>query len=318
MHRDKMGSAAMNNSLSDLLDDMDLAAPDSKVREGFTVSTIDSIKKSSTVKKTRRGATKKESSKRGSKAILAPEVEKRMENSLSDLFDSANLQSPKKNLECLTVATMDSMGRKEKKTGTSTPKRSKRGGKKKESVELKSSKVDLERSLTDMLTDEDEDDDDYEPRSIPKESLTVSTIDSVQREKGKASSLVKKVSKRGCKKSEVLSLSLKGGPAPAPLTLGSSLGKLGGTPRDFGRHADDNDTFCGLGTVGDKELARGSPNRTKSPAKTKIAPPPMKARMNNIPSSFRMSSNDDSDSDDEEDLFQGFSGSNPFRPTSHR
>jgi hypothetical protein len=217
---------------------------------------------------------------------------------------------------------MDSISHKDKKACPT--KKSKRGSKK---TEEKTKKTSLENSLSDMLIDDDDDD---EPRSQAKESLTVSTKDSLQREKEKSSSPhLKKSSKRGGKRSSssknedpTTSLSLKGSPAPAPPTLGATLSKLGGPQRDFGRHADDNDTFCGLGTVGEKELARGShaskPN-TLSPKKTKIiAPPPVvKPRVQAMPSPFMMSSNDDSDSEDEEDLFQGFSGSNPFRMPSY-
>lgn len=341
MHRESMNST-MNNSLCDMLDGMDLVSPGASAKEGNTVSTKDSIRKSSSLKKTKRG-TKKESSKRDMTMLVAhPEADGGMENSLSDLLNCGeHLKSPQqKTKESLTVSTMDSIAKKDKKE--SVPKKSRRGGKKSEGqteMPEKPKKSDLGSSLSDLLVDDD--DDDYEPSRKSKESLTVSTMDSIQREKEKSSSSSsKKSSKRGGKKSSSTStstststnkdgsssLSLRGGPAPsATPTLGATLSKLGGPQRDFGRHADDNDTFCGLGTVGEKELSRGSPSKSNaassSPKKTKIQAPPMKPKGKAMAASpFMMSSNnDDSDSEDEEDLFQGFSGAsnNPFRMPSY-
>jgi hypothetical protein len=361
----------MNSSLSDMLGGVDQGSPQPKVKEGNTLATQDSIRKSS-VKKSKRG-TKKESSKKD-KTLLSPEDDGNMENSLSDLLN-CGMSYPTKKIDELssTTHTMDSIVHSKKKeskvtkskrsgtkaegstkknldsslsdmfandcddeprsqvkesVGVSTKdsiqrdkiKKSKRSGKKPEET---TKKANLENSLSDLLDGDDDDDDDEEPRSRARESLTVSTKDSIQREPEKASSLLKKASKRGGKRTESkegsTSLSLRGGPAPAPPSLGSTLGKLGGHPRDFGRQADDDDTFCGLGTVGESELARGTgKNSSNSPKKTKIALPPVKAFMKAAPSPFMMSSNDNSDSEDEEDLFQGFSGSNPFRMPSYQ
>lgn len=357
-------NSSMNNSLSDMLGGVDQGSPQSKAKEGNTLCTQDSIRRS-TVKKSKRG-TKKDSSKK-SITLLSSEEECNMDNSLSDLLNFGGMSPPTTFKDGLTMTThtMDSIDKSKKKVSSlkkgmrsrkkpeknadldsslsdmlanddeprnnvresisvSTKdsiqrdkvKKSKRFGK----TEATSKKVNLENSLSDLLEDEDDDDDDALSRCRARESLTVSTKDSIQQEKEKASSALKKLSKRGGKRSEnkvsSTSLSLRGGPAPAPPSLGSSLSKLGGNPRDFGRKADDDDTFCGLGTVGEAELTRGSKS-SNSPKKVKIAVPPLKSKLKAVPSPFMMSSNDNSDSDDEEDLFQGFSGSNPFRMPSY-
>lgn len=174
----------------------------------------------------------------------------------------------------VTVATMDSMGEKPKKK-----KKSKRGAKKTDVNKLSA-------SLSDLLMDDEEED---EARlSTPTDSLTVNTRDSME-----GSSQKPKKSKRGGKKKK------------KDLTsLGSVLNNLDG-PRDYGRDSDDNDTFCGLGTVGEKELKKLS----NSPKKTKIVSP---LRSTPQPFSMMRMGDDDSDEDEEEDLFQGFDN-NPFR-----
>jgi hypothetical protein len=204
------------------------------------------------------------------------------------------MASSKKNKESATV--LDTLARMDK---DSTPKRSSKGSSRKSEGKTekpeksekpaKSEKPkNLRTSLTDMLVLDDDDSDD-DPGFDAKDCMTVSTMDSIERQKDKSGSSTKRSSKRGTKK-------------PAP-SLGSTLGTLGGKQRDFGRHADDNDTFCG----------EAEPKSKSAPKNTKPAPL-MKAKPKTMASPFMMPSNDDSDSD-EEDLFEDFSGAsnNPFR-----
>jgi hypothetical protein len=212
------------------------------------------------------------------------------------------MTSPKKNKESATV--LDTLARMDQ---DSIPKRTSKGSSKrsegktekperreksvekpKKSEPKKSEPKNLRTSLTDMLVIDDDDSDDEPRRGSKDNCMTVSTMDSMQ--KGKDKSGTKRSSKRGSKK-------------PAP-SLGSTLGSLGGKKKDFGRHADDNDTFCG----------EAEPKSSSSAKNTKIAAPLMQPKKKSMASPFMMPSNDDSDSD-EEDLFEDFSGAsnNPFR-----
>ena len=322
----------MNNSLSDLLDGMDDGFADSQpfCNEGATVMTKDSIgsptkKKAGTLKKTKRGHKKKDA-----KADQQSE-EPSSEHLLSGLLSSPQKSKKKMNDDCMTVSTMDSVHREK---NSSKPK-SKRGGKKKSSSTNDSSS-NLETGLSDLLCDAEGDDDDAPSSShkrVPRECGTVGTLDSVERHKhqgiggggGGSSSKATSRSKRGGRRSSgnANSLSLNGGPPPAhPPSLTGALNKLGGRPKDFGRQADDADTFCGLGTVGESELAKAplhkSPKSSKSPRKAKIAVPSPRNRASGnaaaaAPKPFmNMNNDDDDDSEEEEDLFEGF-GANPFR-----
>ena len=235
-----------------------------KVKDSCTISTQDSLQKK-----------EKKSSKRGGKKSKSKKTTS-LEASLSNL-SMDDVESPTKQTDAPTVATADSRVQKEKK--------SRRGAKKK-------ALADLETSLTELLTDEEE------PESpTVRESFTVSTLDSLDK------NALSGRSRRGAKKSS---------------NLGSVLGKLEG-PKDFGRDCDDNDTFCGLGTVGEKELAK-SPKSRKSPGvkKTKIVSPRQKKYSGGggaaVFGNMMMPSND-SDSE-EEDLFESFE-SNPFRVPYH-
>ena len=248
-------NASLNNSLSDLLDMMEPESDLPLPKESCTISTKDSKITSKKKKKTKRGNKKL--------AMSMPALDFKTSND-----------------DVGTVATMDSMEEKAKKK-----KKSKRGGKKKDMNKLSA-------SLSDLLVDEEEEDD--EPRiSTPAESLTVNTLDSMEGKYGQK----EKKSKRGGKKKK-----------KEPTSLGSVLNKLDG-PKDYGRDSDDNDTFCGLGTVGEKELRKLS----NSPKKTKIVSP---LRSTPQPFSMMRMGDDDSDEDEEEDLFQGFDN-NPFRKPSY-
>jgi hypothetical protein len=337
-----MNGTRTNTSLS-MLGSMD-SGPRAAFKEGNTIATEDSMTRnqnsmsslSATNQKSRRGA-KKETSR----GMLEPADDNQggMENSLSDLFSVSSgdylfTSGDNNNREGATVSTMDSLARKE--SFNASQKLSRRGGKKNDNSSAtlfdKPKKSDMEKSLSDLLIDDDADEDD--DRHGSRESLTIVTKDSLQKAKeDTAPGSSRTTSKRGGRKvarsysKEDLSssLGLRGGhsstPAPPP-SLSATLGKLGGPPRDFGRQADDNDTFCGLGTVGEKELARGSPNKNAaSPTKTKItmAPTRSKAIGKAAPSPFSRSSNDDDSDSEDEDLFQGFSGAsnNPFRMPAH-
>jgi hypothetical protein len=328
-----MNGTRKNTSLSMLrsLDSGRRAA----VKEGNTLATEDSLTRNHNsssdlgVQKTRRGAKRETSNARG---MLDPVPDNRgsPENSLSDLFsvnsgDYLFTSGDKK--ESATVSTRDSLVKKES-FSASQKLGSRRGGKKSDPIPDKTPKrADLERSLSDLLVDDDDDEDDESGRHSSRESLTIVTKDSLQKAKENTNSKAnskrggRKVTRSYSKEDLSSSLGLRGCPAPPP-SLSASLGRLGGAPKDYGRQADDNDTFCGLGTVGEKELARGSPkNNVASPTKTKITMAPTRSKLVNhaLPSPFaRSSNNDDSDSDDE-DLFQGFSGAsnNPFRMPAH-
>jgi len=328
----------MNNSLSDLLDGMDDGFADSQpfCNEGATVMTKDSVgrdslatkdsikspmrKKAGTLKKTKRGHKKKDA--KADQQLEEPSSE----HLLSGLLSSPQKSKKKMNDDCMTVSTMDSVHREKH---SSKPK-SKRGGKKKSSSNNDSGS-NLEAGLSDLLCDDDDDAPSTSHKRVPRECGTVSTLDSVERHKQQGSggsgnsSKATSRSKRGGRRSSGNgnSLSLNGGPPPAhPPSLSGALDKLGGRPKDFGRQADDADTFCGLGTVGESELAKAplhkSPKSSKSPRKAKIAVPSPRSRASSnaaaaAPKPFmNMNNDDDDDSEEEEDLFEGF-GANPFR-----
>lgn len=241
-----------------------------------TVSTMDSIdREKSTSRTTKRGGKK-----------TAVQGKSDLERSLSGLdFDDDNVCNLKNmSSDCHTVSTMDSID-KEK----SSSKPLKRGGKKSNMQ----GKSDLERSLSELNVVED--DNKYTKPKVESDCQTVSTMDSLHREKSSG-----KPSKRGGKKTELA--------APQQpfekmkcASLTSSLSKLGGPPRDFGRHADDNDTFCDVGDESGK-------------SKNKVAVPHVQPFMKSSP--FTKTGNDDSDSEDE-DLFASFPGKNPFRLATH-
>jgi hypothetical protein len=263
----------MNTSLSDMLDGMELS-PKAKSKESLTIATKDSIRKKAS-------ASAIKLSKRGAKKGMPGLEENSLEHSLSDLMNTKSYvkASPK---ESMSVFTTDSLGKKPKEG--STPKRSKRGGKRSENG-------DMERSLSDLLCDENERESTTNATGKARESLTVNTMDSIQREKMDG----RKTSKRGGRK-PTPSSSDGSSCKKMSTTLSSTLGKLGGPPKDFGRHADDNDTFCDAPT-------------------SKMAAPPSTLRgSGKLTSPFGPTNEDTSDSDDDEDLFASFSGgSNPFR-----
>ena len=325
-------NASLNNSLSDLLE-----GTDDKVQafdhDGATIVTKDSMSspmKKKTVKN-KRGSKKKKASKSTvpqepshesslSELLSSPKkgTSKSHENSLSQLLSSPS-KSPRRN-DCMTVVTMDSMGHKDKQV----KRKSKRGGKKKNSSNNNNnndSKGNLESSLSDLLGDAEDDDYDDAPgqNRLPRESGTVSTLDSMERHRQGGNS-GKSPTRRGGKRNVGgdNSLSLFGGPAPTapPVSLGGALGKLGGRPKDFGRQADDNDTFCGLGTVGESELKKAPLHKTTK------ATSPLRAKVNRVKAvhapkpAFTMSNDGDDDSEEEEDLFEGF-GANPFRKPTY-
>jgi hypothetical protein len=223
------------------------------------------------------------SSKRGGKKNIA-NAKSDLERSLSGLdFDDENICNLKTvPSDCHTVSTMDSID-KEK----SSSKPLKRGGKK---INVQG-KSDLERSLSGLNL---EDDNFYNTAKEGNDVQTVSTMDSLHREKSAT-----KQSKRGGKKSD-LSSSHQPYEKVRSASLTVSLSKLGGPPRDFGRKADDNDTFCDDGGKG--EIFK---RKVEAPL---IQPFIMK--------SSTTTDNDDSDSEDE-DLFSGFPGTNPFRLATH-
>lgn len=366
-------TSQMNNSLSDLLESMDgdfngnnndAAAFSPFCKEGETVMTKDSLggtwqsfgtpQDSAEVSPKKKLPAKKKATKRGAKKkdkkAAAEGAEEHgaggglsLGNTLSHLPDA---QRHHHGADAPTVATMDSVQNKHKGNGKSP--RSRRGGKRntvnknRNSINNSSS---LETSLSEMLHDPDQDDDDdddndFAPVRHPRESGTVDTLDSAQRHKYNSTGSGGRT-KRGSKRGG--DLSLTGGPAPHALgggaagaggCLAGALDKLGGKPRDFGRQADDNDTFCGLGTVGERELrkqplSKQSPTRKNNngggsgsggKAKSKvILPSPSssggkKKSTPPAPKPFMMclSNDDDDDSEEEEDLFQDF-GANPFR-----
>lgn len=237
-----------------------------------TVSTMDSIdREKSSSRTTKRGG--KKSSVQGKSDL---------ERSLSGLnFDDDNVCNLKNVAnDCHTVSTMDSID-KEK----SLSKPLKRGGKK----STMQGKSDLERSLSGL---DFEDDNKFNATKVANDCQTVSTMDSLHRDKSNT-----KPSKRGGKKNEVVSTQPPHEKVKTS-SLTSSLSKLGGPPRDFGRHADDNDTFCDV----IDDTTRG-----------KLSIPPIQPFMK----SSAFSNNDDSDSDDDEDLFASFPGKNPFRLATH-
>ena len=277
-----------------------------------TVSTMDSIEREKSSTKT---------SKRGGKKSTVSGGKSDLERSLSGLdFEDDNVCNLKNaaanNNDCHTISTMDSMD-KEK----SFSKPSKRGGKK-SSVP---GKFDLERSLSEL----DCGDDDAllfhtTATILENDSRTVSTMDSLQRDK-----ITKKPSKRGSKKNDVVVSTITTISKPQPYeklkpsstSLSSSLSKLGGPPRDFGRHADDNDTFCDVGGCDNPVTATAT-----SKSKQMSVLQPHNVPLSTLSSSFMKSSpfsntsnnnDDDSDDSDDEVLFTSFSGKNPFRLATH-
>jgi hypothetical protein len=236
-----------------------------------TASTMDSMQREKPTKKT---------SKRGGKknAILEKSD---LERSLSGLDLEDDKDSKKISKDCMTVSTMDSIQRDK-----STTKPLKRGGKKPGSHD----KSDLERSLSGLSFDGDK-----EKIQHPIDCQTVSTMDSMNREK-----ITSRPSKRGSKKQDVNAFQ-----SPFEKTkpsLGSTLNKLGGPPRDFGRQADDNDTFCGQG---DDTASPHSGSALSAPHQKSL-------KQSSLKQSKDLGGNDDSDSDDD-DLFASFPGNNPFR-----
>ncbi len=264
----------LERSLSGLGFDNENEANSKRVpKDCQTVSTMDSIEREKCVNRP---------SKRGGKKNVA-NGKSDLEQSLSGLhFDDDNICNLKTVAsDCHTVSTMDSID-KEK----SSSKPLKRGGKK---INVQG-KSDLERSLSGLNF---EDDKLYNTANEENDVQTVSTMDSIHREKS-----APKQSKRGGKKND-LSSSQEPYEKVRHASLTLSLSKLGGPPRDFGRHADDNDTFCDDGGKGET-----SKRRVQAP----LIQPFMK--------STTTTDNDDSDSEDE-DLFAGFPGTNPFRLATH-
>ena len=341
MHSSQENSG-MNSSLSDLLNGVGDDFDQPLCKEGSTIMTKDSMgspqKSKLLIKKSKRAVSRKKKDDEGS--------ENPLENSLSNLLESCAVHDDSHSgtshgkrrtaKESPTVETMDSVQKAKRSSvgGDSSKSNSRRGAKKTPSSRQSSS---LETSLSDLLTDPNEsdgDDDDKvaQRRRVPRES---GTLDSIQRHhkssSGSGSGSGTNVrSKRGGKRGSEITgngnnLSLTGGPAPCGMSLGGALDKLGGKPKDFGRQADDNDTFCGLGTVGEMEmkkapLSKQSPRKDKvgggsSSSKGKVAVAPLFGGKKQVaaPKPFMSlsSNNDDSDSD-EDDLFQAF-GANPFR-----
>lgn len=307
-----------------MFDDCDAATPRAAVQESLTHATTDSLtrKNSGRSSTSSRRGTKKDTSKNGMLSAL-DDSRSNMEASLSDLFSFPSkdqLHSSGINREGATVGTVDSMARKntlEKSfNGNASQKISRRGGKKSPNGS------DLEKSLSDLLLDDEEDE---RGNDKPQQGMSVMTKDSIVKEKSSESrnsskrggrKLIRSYSKEDLAPTLALGRDVRGGGGGGEKvpSLHSSLGRLGGPKRDFGRQADDNDTFCGMGTVGEKELQRGSPHGASSPTKTKISMPMRtKTIVRAMPSPF-MNRDEDSDSDDE-DLFKGFSGANnnPFR-----
>lgn len=129
----------------------------------------------------------------------------------------------------------------------------------------------------------DEDDDDID-RSENKSIMTKDSLEKNKKpaENKKPTGTSSSKSKKGSKKKVGGSSSGGGG-----LSLGASLQKIAGpslSRKDFGRGADDNDTFCGLGTVGEKEMAKSpfskeaptaaaSPTKVKTVKRSQVTPP---------------------------------------------
>lgn len=265
----------LERSLSGLAFDNENEANSTRVpKDCQTVSTMDSIDREKCFNR---------SSKRGGKKNVA-NGKSDLERSLSGLdFDDENICNLKTvPSDCHTVSTMDSI---DKERSSSKPL--KRGGKK---INVQG-KSDLERSLSGLNL---EDDNFYNTTKEGNDVQTVSTMDSLHREKSAT-----KQSKRGGKKND-LSSSQQPYEKVRSASLTVSLSKLGGPPRDFGRQADDNDTFCDDGGKG--EIFK---RKVEAPL---IQPFIMK--------SSTTTDNDDSDSEDE-DLFSGFPGTNPFRLATH-
>ena len=323
-------SSGLNCSLSDLLQSVDAEFEQPICVEGATIMTKDSIgspqKNKISAKTSRRASTRKKSKE--DSGIAHP-----LENSLSNLLECDDDKLSNKHhqqgstkrrtvQQSPSVETMDSVHKAKSSNSNGDKAKSRRGGKK----TTTSTSTSLESSLSSMLNDPEnsDDDDDDKPKGprVPRES---GTIDSVQRHtKSNGCSSSSGRSKRGGKKeTHSNSLSLMCGPPPSNgLSLAGALDKLGGKPKDFGRQADDNDTFCGLGTVGEMEmkkapLSKQSPRKDKISGKAKVTVSPAfggtkkKTAATSVPKAFIMSSDDD-DSDEEEDLFQSF-GANPFR-----
>lgn len=177
--------------------------------------------------------------------------------------------------------------------------------------------MDIDDLLAGLDVDSDDDDDDP----------SIMTKDSIEKTKKKKKTKESKTKDGKKKKKKKDGLSLKGG--PTPMSLGGALDKLGGPSlkqKDFGRGLDDNDTFCGLGTVDEKELSKApihgdskapnSPKKVKTQKRDQVA----KKKISAVPSAFNggFGGGDDSDSD-EEDLFaDDFGGKNPFQMPSYR
>ena len=101
------------------------------------------------------------------------------------------------------------------------------------------------------------------------------------------------------------------------MSLEAGLSKVAGPSlllsKDFGRSADDDDTFCGTGTV-DGEIERGKlqgTRKAKKPTSPFGAASPAMPKSDPFGSAFGRSRDSDSESGDEVDFFAGTS--NPFK-----
>jgi hypothetical protein len=161
---------------------------------------------------------------------------------------------------------------------------------------------------------------------------SVMTKDSIEKTKKKNGSKSKKGGKK--EKSSSTSSSSDGTSSIPSFSLGAALEKVGGVSlkqKDFGRGLDDNDTFCGLGTVGEAELSKSpvkNSNNSTTTTTTKVkttkrseikqSQPKMMANPymsnNNNKSPFaNFGSNDDDETENEEDLFETRFENNPFK-----
>lgn len=199
----------MNNSLRDLLQDVDDDTAVLKSPSAKSVATQDSLQKGGE-------AARRSSTKRGGKKKKSRDKENADEKPSRERSES----KPKKEKD-------GSKPKKEKKKKSSKSKSS--SSKKKEQPVVNN----LETSLTELLTDE-------EPDKV-RESGTVSTKDSLgTKDSLKVGGTIRK-SKRGGRREDATKSPYQ---QAKPKSLGNALGSLEGPSKDFGRGSDDNDTFC--------------------------------------------------------------------------
>ena len=259
------------NSLSDLLKDED--DMDCFVREDQTFATRDSLlghrgnvpKRTSTRRPSKReGGRKKSTRKVGESAVV------------ESIFASSQL-APKKATSSRSKKSRDNGITIRAEKDTSRRKSRRRGKKKESSAAVTTRENGLSDRVSGLFLDHEEDDDTHTSHSNTSLSLSSSSSRSSKNSSERAS---------------------KGG------SLSASLEKLGGPPKDYGRQADDNDTFCGLGTVGENEM-----KKTALSSAAGRSHPASRVPTTNFSSMF---SSHDSEDSDEDDIFEGF-GINPFR-----